>query len=86
MQSIINKCSELPSKDWKLYEKTRRFLLDSDLSNYKSLSTYSGKSPKGGTAILFFDEQGYELTQSRVTGFLPAGAFATHVNAIFSDK
>lgn len=41
---------------------------------------------KGLPTILFFDEQGYELTQSRVTGFLPADAFATHVNAIFSDK
>ena len=40
----------------------------------------------GLPTILFFDQQGNELKQSRVTGFLPADKFATHVNAIFSDK
>lgn len=34
----------------------------------------------GLPTILFFDAQGDELKQSRVTGFMKAGAFATHVN------
>jgi len=40
----------------------------------------------GLPTILFFDHQGNELTQSRVTGMMPAEKFATHVNAIFTDK
>lgn len=40
----------------------------------------------GLPTILFFDHQGNELTQSRVTGMMPAKKFATHVNAIFTDK
>jgi thiol:disulfide interchange protein DsbD len=41
---------------------------------------------KGLPTILFFDQQGNEVKQSRVTGFLPADKFAAHVHAIFSDK
>lgn len=33
----------------------------------------------GLPTILFFDDNGYELTQSRVTGFMKADAFAKHV-------
>jgi thiol:disulfide interchange protein DsbD len=34
----------------------------------------------GLPTILFFDPQGNELKQSRVTGFMKAEAFAAHVN------
>ena len=37
----------------------------------------------GLPSILFFDLQGKELTTKRVTGFMSAKPFATHVNAIF---
>lgn len=40
----------------------------------------------GLPTILFFDTQGNELTQSRITGMLPAEEFATHVQKIYSDK
>lgn len=40
----------------------------------------------GLPTILFFDTTGNELTQSRITGMLPASEFATHVNEILSDK
>jgi thiol:disulfide interchange protein DsbD len=33
----------------------------------------------GLPTILFFDENGYELSQSRVTGFMKAEPFAKHV-------
>ncbi len=37
----------------------------------------------GLPSILFFDLEGNELTKKRVTGFMAAEEFATHVNAIF---
>jgi len=37
----------------------------------------------GLPTILFFDENGAELTQSRVTGFMKAAAFADHVENTF---
>jgi len=37
----------------------------------------------GLPTILFFDESGNELTQSRVTGFMKAPAFAEHVENTF---
>jgi thiol:disulfide interchange protein DsbD len=40
----------------------------------------------GLPTILFFDQQGSELTKARITGMLPAEKFASHVNAIFTDK
>jgi thiol:disulfide interchange protein DsbD len=39
----------------------------------------------GLPTILFFDQQGNELTRSRVTGFLNAEQFAAHVNQLFDD-
>jgi thiol:disulfide interchange protein DsbD len=39
----------------------------------------------GLPTILFFDRNGNELTRSRVTGFLNAEQFATHVNLLFDD-
>jgi thiol:disulfide interchange protein DsbD len=33
----------------------------------------------GLPTILFFDKNGYELSQSRVTGFMKAEPFAEHV-------
>jgi len=38
----------------------------------------------GLPTILFFDTSGNELTQSRITGMLPAAEFAKHVNDIFA--
>lgn len=38
----------------------------------------------GLPTILFFDTSGNELTQSRITGMLPAAEFANHVNNIFA--
>jgi thiol:disulfide interchange protein DsbD len=38
----------------------------------------------GLPTILFFDTSGNELTQSRITGMLPAKEFANHVNDIFA--
>lgn len=38
----------------------------------------------GLPTILFFDEQGNELEQGRITGFLKAGPFAEHVNNILN--
>jgi len=37
----------------------------------------------GLPSILFFDLQGKELSQQRITGFMEAKEFSTHVNAIF---
>jgi thiol:disulfide interchange protein len=34
---------------------------------------------------MFFDKEGNELTTSRITGFVDADTFATHVNRIFDD-
>lgn len=39
----------------------------------------------GLPTIMFFDKEGNELTTSRITGFVDADAFATHVNRIFDD-
>ncbi|WP_395338607.1 protein-disulfide reductase DsbD [Ningiella sp. W23] len=39
----------------------------------------------GLPTILFFDAQGNELSQSRVTGFMKAEAFATHVNSALQN-
>ncbi|MEP4890893.1 MAG: protein-disulfide reductase DsbD [Aliiglaciecola sp.] len=38
----------------------------------------------GLPTILFFDEQGNELSSARVTGFMKASPFANHVNQIFN--
>ncbi|NMP17164.1 protein-disulfide reductase DsbD [Thalassotalea sp. Y01] len=38
----------------------------------------------GLPSILFFDKQGNELTQQRVTGFMGADEFAAHINRIFN--
>ena len=40
----------------------------------------------GLPSILFFDLQGNELTQNRVTGFMGADEFAAHVNRLFKTK
>lgn len=40
----------------------------------------------GLPSILFFDRQGQELTQNRVTGFMGADDFSAHVNALFNRK
>jgi thiol:disulfide interchange protein DsbD len=37
----------------------------------------------GPPAILFFDAKGQELPRARVVGFVPADAFAAHLNATF---
>ena len=37
----------------------------------------------GLPSILFFNLQGEELSQQRVTGFMEADEFSTHVKAIF---
>ncbi|WP_371186946.1 protein-disulfide reductase DsbD [Thalassotalea maritima] len=39
----------------------------------------------GLPAILFFDEDGNELTQQRVTGFMQAEPFAAHIKRIFNS-
>lgn len=39
----------------------------------------------GLPTIMFFDVNGQELTQSRVTGFMNAEAFATHINKMFNN-
>jgi len=39
----------------------------------------------GLPSILFFDLQGNELTQNRVTGFMGADEFTEHVNRIFNN-
>jgi thiol:disulfide interchange protein DsbD len=39
----------------------------------------------GLPTIMFFDKEGNELTTSRITGFVDADVFATHVNRIFDD-
>jgi thiol:disulfide interchange protein DsbD len=38
----------------------------------------------GLPSILFFDLQGQELSNQRVTGFMGADEFSTHINAIFN--
>ena len=38
----------------------------------------------GLPSILFFDLKGNELTQRRVTGFMGANEFATHVDKTFT--
>ena len=40
----------------------------------------------GLPSILFFDLQGKELSQQRITGFMEAGEFSSHVNNIFNRK
>ena len=37
----------------------------------------------GLPSILFFNLQGEELSQQRITGFMEADEFSAHVNAIF---
>jgi len=39
----------------------------------------------GLPSILFFDLQGKELSQQRVTGFMESGLFANHINTIFKQ-
>lgn len=39
----------------------------------------------GLPTIMFFDEQGNELSQGRVTGFMKAEPFANHVNRLFNQ-
>ena len=39
----------------------------------------------GLPSILFFDLQGQELSQQRVTGFMEASLFADHINALFKQ-
>jgi thiol:disulfide interchange protein DsbD len=39
----------------------------------------------GLPTILFFDQQGQEITSARVTGFMRAEPFAEHVNKLFNN-
>jgi len=66
---------------------TNTRLLQIDLTNTSakgSIELMKHFKILGLPSILFFDRQGRELTQNRVTGFMGADEFAAHVNALFN--
>ncbi|MDN3653700.1 protein-disulfide reductase DsbD [Thalassotalea ponticola] len=56
-----------------------------DTGNDESIELMQHFNVFGLPSILFFDTQGNELTQQRVTGFMAADPFAAHINRIFNQ-
>ncbi|TLU67081.1 protein-disulfide reductase DsbD [Thalassotalea litorea] len=55
-----------------------------DLGNPDSLAFMEEYDVFGLPSILFFDKTGRELDKNRVTGFMNADKFSTHINEIFN--
>jgi len=68
---------------------TNTLLVQIDLTDFdakNSIELVNKYQILGLPSILFFNLQGQELTQNRVTGFMDADQFEAHVNAIFNSN